>query len=328
MFSSFLYNQLLRTYRTPTRCQKLLRHLLTFLRKLFIKCGDPECSVPVRGKDLYMPLSHQLPIYLATHPCYDGIFTRVSEYLRTTRGKFVCVDVGANIGDSIAACYAREDDHFLAIEANPHFVRYLKKNSQHIPNITLLEIYCASSDGAFKFTIDEKGGTATISQSCDDGHIIESKTLDTIIDENSKYARYNFLKIDTDGYDFEVIKGARRSIQQNQPVILFECGFWGRKEYIKDLVEIIHSLAQAGYSSAIVYDNLGYLYDVLKLHEVSRFKYALFHQLISETSYFDILVMTDDEFEMFLSSEISYFIHRLPAESKQHAAYAATELYA
>ena len=33
----------------------------------------------------------------------------------------------------------------------------------------------------------------------------------------------NVIKIDTDGYDYDIIQSGKRSIRQNKPVIFFEC---------------------------------------------------------------------------------------------------------
>lgn len=56
------------------------------------------------------------------------------------------IDIGANIGDTIAACFAEPTDRFLAIEPDPHFLHYLRKNCATIENCTALEVLCGPVD--------------------------------------------------------------------------------------------------------------------------------------------------------------------------------------
>jgi FkbM family methyltransferase len=279
----------------------------------------------LRGRHLYMPLSHRLPLYMATNSYYDELPIRLSTFMRTKYGYLSFIDVGANIGDTICACIGSEDDKFLAIEPNTHFARYLRKNCDNIQNCKLLEVYCSSSDGKSQFRIDEKNGTATITEHVG-GTIIAKKTIDTIINENHKYRGFNLLKIDTDGNDFQVILGARKWISRNLPAVLFECGIFGNNRYIEDFVETMAFLSQAGYSKAIIYDNFGYIFDLLSLNRIYDFKYSLIYQLISKFYYFDILVMRNEDIEAFVASEIDYFISTMPNKSLQQTAKAAAYL--
>lgn len=50
---------------------------------------------------------------------------------------------------------------------------------------------------------------------------VEVKTLDDIISLKDKI---DFIKIDVEGGEFEVLKGAQRTLNKNKPITLFECG--------------------------------------------------------------------------------------------------------
>lgn len=323
---SFIYNQLLRFYKASTGPKQLVARVMleVFIRSLNT-IADFEVKTKIWGKHLYMPLSHRLPIYMISNPYYDELPIRLSAFLRDKYGYLSLIDIGANIGDTIHACVGSEDDKFLAIEANPRFARYLRKNCGKIKNCRLLEVYCASSDGESEIKIDEKKGTATISEQ-EGGHRIDKKTLDTIIDENDEYREFNFLKIDTDGHDFQIIQGAQRWISKNLPAVLFECDVFGNNHYVEDFVETANVFARAGYSKAIIYDNHGFIFDVFNFNKIEDFKYALIYQLTSKFDYFDFLVMSDEDIALFLNSEITYFINKMPIKSLQRTAKAAAEL--
>lgn len=50
---------------------------------------------------------------------------------------------------------------------------------------------------------------------------VEMKTLDDVISLKEKI---DFIKIDVEGGEFEVLKGARNTLSKNKPITLFECG--------------------------------------------------------------------------------------------------------
>lgn len=50
---------------------------------------------------------------------------------------------------------------------------------------------------------------------------VEVKTLDSLIPEDQKV---DFIKIDVEGGELGVLKGAKNLLKKNQPKILFECG--------------------------------------------------------------------------------------------------------
>src|SRR5574341_116364 len=139
---------------------------------------------------------------------------RLSDFIHRNYGFLKCIDVGANIGDTIAAFYKDQNDKFLAIEPNPKFYKYLQKNFGEKENIKILDFFCSSSSTAQNYEISEHAGTASINSSAD-GFFMRAETLDNIVATNPAFADFNLLKIDTDGHDFDVIDGASKIIKKN-----------------------------------------------------------------------------------------------------------------
>jgi len=44
--------------------------------------GDPSVSANIHSKKMYMPFSHNLPIYVRRFKYYDTALTRIAEYIR------------------------------------------------------------------------------------------------------------------------------------------------------------------------------------------------------------------------------------------------------
>lgn len=151
------------------------------------------------------------------------------------------------------------------------------------------------------------------------------RCLDALIGENG-FSDCNFIKIDTDGHDFEVLKGLRKAVAEMRPAVLFESFPVGSPTYIEDFVSSMRSFAEAGYANAIAYDNFGQLFGVFDVGNLREFHDALFYQLTGKFEYFDILLLRKDDFEPFIASEVAHFIANVPDEPTKRAARLAADL--
>jgi FkbM family methyltransferase len=303
------------------------RRAWSFIRKALIKLlSDPTCSLPIHGRRLKLPLSHLLPVYLQQSRFYDRLPQRISEYIHKNQGHLNCIDVGANIGDTIASFYKEDTDTFLAIEPNPKFNKLLTENWGWNKNVTVVSDICSSSSSEGTFVIQEKSGTASIIQT-NYGIKMSRRQLDEIVNNHPFATNSNVLKIDTDGHDFEVIAGSKRLLLRNLPVVLFESDAFENTNYVEDCERTLNLLKQIGYNYFLLYNNFGNLMGRYSLSDLSTFQNLLFFQLTSDFYYFDILVMKDEDTCQFYKSEIEYFVGKMPNKSLQRTATAAAELH-
>ena len=285
-------------YTLPKQVLSVLQFLRSIISKMF---GDPSISAKIHGQKLYMPLSHNLPIYVNRFKFYDTALTRISKFLRLDKKNLVYIDVGANIGDSILAINPKKKDVIIAIEPNPKFQKYLRKNLVNLNNIVIKEVMCSSSPKKEKVKILEKNGTASIVID-NESMEIEQDTLDNIMKEN-KLGQIDLLKVDTDGHDFDVLNGAKKTIKKYKPAIFFECDSFGNKNYANDIFELFDFLKSCGYMSIIMYDNFGYLFGKYNLEDKETLENFFFYQLNSNFYYFDILVMDENKSKRFFALE-------------------------
>jgi FkbM family methyltransferase len=278
----------------------------------------------IRGRFLWMPLSHDLPFCAKPDGNYDKLLRRISDFIRGTEGRLCGIDVGANIGDTIVACANDNKDRFLALEPDPVFFQYLKKNLADLPQCRLLQMVCDSEDRATAYRISSVGGTARFKKTTAGGPAIHTKRVDTILGQFPEFQQCNFLKIDADGYDFEVIRGAQGMIATAQPTVLFECDVFGNPNFVADTFETLRFFSKTGYRHALVYDHLGFLFAHHELDKIEDFSQALFFQTTSQHCYFDILVMRDAG--KFLRQELDYFVHSTPDPERRSAAGQAAKI--
>lgn len=313
-------------YRQYLASTGFRRKAWALVRKAMIKLlNDPVCSLTIHEMRLKLLLSHQLPAYLKKFPFYDRLPQRISEYIHQKQGHLNCIDVGANIGDTLASFYKDDADAFLAIEPSPKFNKLLSENWGWNNNVRVVSDICSDYSDEGTFEIQEKSGTASILQS-EKGIKMRRRPLDEILSDYPFAENVNVLKIDTDGHDFEVIKGSIGLISKHRPIVLFECDAFADTNYVEHCLKTLLALGQCGYKDFLLYDNFGHLMGKYQLSDLSLFRNLLFYQLTSDFYYFDILVMKDEDLVEFYKNEITYFVEKMPNKSLQQTAFAAAEL--
>lgn len=298
-------------YRRMLESSGLAGRMWSMARDICIRYGnDPPCSMEVHGKTLRLPISHPLPLYLRRHPEYDRILCRLGSFIRKKYGKLRAIDVGANIGDSIAALVGDPSDVIVGVEANPGYYEYLECNWSGREGVDLYRLYCSARDASGKYEVHEYSGSACIIESSD-GQEMNARSLDSIVEENPGYRPVNLIKIDTDGHDHEVIAGARNTIEQHMPAVLFECEAFSDSRYVGYILDSVNLFRQAGYDHMLVYDNYGYLIKRQDLSDQQGLKSLLFYQLTGGVRYYDLLMMDRGDMEFFYKAEQEYYIGRM-----------------
>ena len=136
---------------------------------------------------------------------------------------------------------------FRSFEPNPRTYQLLHLNTEGHSNIQAY--HCALSDTPGTATLaifDNNIGASRIARQADDGdrqQNVEVKTVDAVTDGESD--RVGLIKIDVEGHEHAVLKGAGRLIQRDRPVILLE---QSRTDFVNGVSPVIELLKQYGYS--------------------------------------------------------------------------------
>lgn len=286
-----------------------LKKICAITRRLIIKMfKDPAFVYEINGKRIFLPLSHNLPFYIKDHIFYDKLLTRISDYLHLKQQSISGIDVGANVGDTVMALYRNQKDIFLGVEPEPKFFGYLKKNTMRYKNILIDNTICSSQKSHSEFVFKEENGTARLIPTKNSEITAEVDSLDNVLEKYPQIDRLDILKIDTDGHDFDVMKGSQEIIKKYKPIILFECDSFSNSNYVKDVLQAIKNLFDVGYASCLIYDNFGYLMGKYDLKDAEGVKKLLWYQEISKFYYYDILVLPNKYAKEFYKQEIEFFV--------------------
>jgi FkbM family methyltransferase len=222
--------------------------------------GDPIVQLRVGDRTLLMPWSHNLPLILRSSPLYETEIGRLAQHLVASDGELLMIDAGANIGDTFATLPKLAQAKFLCIEGSERYYGLLRKNLESDPQVRLeFALLTDIKREGQRARIKEIEGTAHIELTDDSSAAAPWRTLDELIELHPEFANANFLKVDCDGYDLLVLKGAPSFLERAKPCLHIELGpqlwcLYGGCE-IADGLEF---LFQFGYKEVLVYDNLGY----------------------------------------------------------------------
>jgi FkbM family methyltransferase len=301
------YSGVLRCSGSRTVTGKWLHAICNKMRYRLIRHGDPVVTMPIDGRRLRMHLSHQLPLYWSMHPLYDRAVPRIARYVADAAGAVEILDVGANIGDTASALLTDPRARVVCVEADEKYFPLLLANTANAGDrVRCVFACCHDAEGNGAGGPVRSGGTTRFSAGVPHASTVQTRTLDAIIQNEAPGFSPDLLKIDTDGYDFKVLRGSENLLRSAKPAIFFE---W-QPEFLEsqgdDPLSIFPWLAERGYGDLLLYDNLGHSVGILDTSDRSALKSALAHIDGRTVHYYDILAVHRDAH--------SYIRSLLPAE--------------
>jgi FkbM family methyltransferase len=307
--SEFFLRQFVNNY-PATGLRKIYTTFCFYMRNALVKYfNDPVIDHELGGKKVKMNLSYNLPILLKDRPYYNSCLPRLSRFVRERQGRLVFIDIGANIGDTaILISEVVPDGRYLCVEASDFYYRTLEENTKIIKGITPVKVLCDENESQAKVSLDVIGDSAVVSKT--GGSEMRTTTIDRLVSEHPDFKNTNILKIDTDGYDFRIIRGAAALIDTAKPVLFFEFSPNHLIDAGEDPVSIFPYLAGKGYADMLLYDRFGYLYMKIGSSETDLLARLIDYTIRKKGEYFDVLAFHSSaatEFNLFFTAEKQFF---------------------
>jgi len=161
------------------------------------------------------------------------------------------VDIGANKG--VWTLYlARHCTHVYAFEANPKVYRWLARYTS-LPNVTTSNIALSDTQGMATLRIPRHArGYSNQHASLSPDNVsenfaaveVEAKPLDAL-----KLEDIGFIKIDVEGHELAVLRGARETLARSKPTLVVEMEERHTKRRIEDLIAEVERL---GYFALVM----------------------------------------------------------------------------
>ncbi|MCX6297255.1 MAG: FkbM family methyltransferase [Bacteroidetes bacterium] len=278
--------------------------------------NNPEklVSCKIGNYNILLNNSHALPGYLKQFPHYSQNLPRLSSKIKEKYQDLMIIDVGANIGDTVALVRSISYCPIICIEGDNYFFNILKKNIEQFKEVYAFQLFLGEHNNIISGKKESIKGTLKIVPSLqkDSKNDLQIITLDKFLDTNSKYRSAKLLKIDTDGFDLMIIKGSIDYLTKTKPILFFEYD----KKLLEDVnengISTLFFLKDIGYETAIFYDNFGRFListelknemQIQQLHDYTKHNKSAF-------SYYDICLFHQQDNQLaqdFIKEEMSFF---------------------
>lgn len=177
---------------------------------------------------------------------YDRLTTKILKNILKPSSN--CIDIGCHKGEILEVMIglAPNGTHF-AFEPIPSMYADLQKKFGSKATIFPVALSDVSGSTTFQHVTNAPAYSGinlrayAISNPAVQEIQVEVKTLDELIPSDT---RIDLIKIDVEGGEFNVLKGALQTLKENKPVVIFECGLGASDYYGTDPGEMYELLCE------------------------------------------------------------------------------------
>ena len=221
----------------------------------------PERYYIIDGFNMDLGEGHGLQLIQKYNPMYDRFVPylgRIADAKKNSNA--VMVDIGANVGDTVAAFIRHTKSNVICVEPTRKFYNLCRKNIDgfgydYSDRISLVNAYVSDIETT-GFVSEVIDGTAIKRTTVSDAEA-PTYTLPHIVDQcGYNMDQLSVIKIDTDGYDADCIFSLGEELRNISPVIFWENQIDDNSQY-KKYISMGSFLFESGYNDFFVFDNYG-----------------------------------------------------------------------
>lgn len=196
--------------------------------------------------------------HLDANADYDAQTVAVMETV--LRADAVCVDVGCHVGQMLDAMRRlAPDGHHYGFEPLPDLAEGLLERYAECANVTIYNVALNDEPGTFTFqhVRSNPGYSGFRKRRYDrpDEEVVATEVIAQRLDDVLRTPHaIDFMKIDVEGAELHVLRGAREILARSQPVIVFEHGLGAADYYDTRPQDIYAFLESLGYQVFLMTD--------------------------------------------------------------------------
>ncbi|MFY7840895.1 MAG: FkbM family methyltransferase [Lacibacter sp.] len=206
-------------------------------------------------------LVKKLPVSITKNQLYDQQTKQIIR--RVCRPGSNCIDVGTHCGDILDVLLQQSPNgiHY-GFEPVPLLYQQLKTKYSSNSNVQLFDYALSNVNGitSFNYVTSNPSYSGIKKRNYDrtgeTDKKIEVKTarLDDLL--LSQIRKIDFIKIDVEGAELDVLQGTTALLTRDHPVVVFECGIGGTDIYEHTPNQLFAFFETHGYSISLLHDFL------------------------------------------------------------------------
>ncbi len=226
----------------------------------------------------------------------DGFEPDTVALFRTlATGADVVLDVGANIGCT-TLLFSGLARRVLSFEPSPSTFGFLRANVERAgcANVSLFNAGLGDQAGQAPLTFsptNRSGGFVSTGVTASADLRTESVAIHRLDDvvEAEQPGRIDVVKIDVEGFEGHVLRGAARTLDAHRPVVVLEVNHWCLNAFQRTSIPDFFDQMRATFPVLLALDGAGYL----DLHEPGD-NYTVMHQHITRRRFQNLLGAFDE----------------------------------
>lgn len=279
----------------------LISRLVAKFKKRFGPSIQPIkiVELSIGGRAIKIHSNNKLIQAYTLFPNYSQELGRLARLVADKYLHSTLLDIGANVGDTAIIMRNVCSSQIICIEGDAHVYELLKVNTQSDERIHCYCCLLGEENSIIDVDLQQEGTNLTIVPSPTGSRQIVVKKLDDFCQQMSIAGKISLLKIDTEGYDFKILRGAAGILANDRPVIYAEYNRSNTDVLKIDALQEWEYLRKLGYHSIMFFDNYGRyvlsccLDDFAILADLNRYiKNGAFH-------YFDFCLFHKEDTELF-----------------------------
>lgn len=285
--------------------RELIRNFLKRFGYDIVKTGIPY--IPKTNKDVFvevgkykilMPGYNVQAINYKLYPDLNASFGRLAKVIYGKYNDMYLIDVGANVGDTIAVVKSEVEIPIIGVEGDDVTYSYLEKNAKLFSNVHIVKTFLSEKTQEIKVAFEKSGWNATVIPDSDNGKQVSFRTLDEVIEAGGFFTqKIKLLKVDVEGFDTIVLRGASGIIKEHKPVLFFEYNRQNMIAINEEGLSTLLSYAAYGYNKIAFFDHRGTLVLVTSLKNKEEITYL--HEYASSPKnligYYDICIFHEND---------------------------------
>lgn len=312
MFNQWLYNFILHS-RQISFFEIVRFKIAKKMEQLLLRIDVPLVSYSLHGTNIILPWTHLLPVILKKYPCYSDNLARIGNIVHAHKSGITLVDIGANIGDSVILLRRYAQFPILCIEGDDYYFQLLQKNLASFQEVWTHRAMVGTVNEERKGSVQRHSGTGSLTLHEKNESTVQIHSLSFILSQYPQFASPTIIKIDTDGFDLAILRGAAEVLQKSHPILFFEYDPYFLSLQSDDGLSIFPFLSAYGYDYILVYDNYGEFLCSASCTDTEKLS-ELHHYMTGRNGeyYYDLCILHRSESKLFQQLRTAELTERKP----------------